>query len=49
MSEAGQSRHHEGLPTTSGLPPKTVVIAAGRDVSKVPILLQKSVEDFREQ
>jgi hypothetical protein len=32
------------LPVTSGLPPEADIVTAGRHVSKVPILLQKSVE-----
>jgi hypothetical protein len=37
--------HHlllAGLPAHSGLPPEADMVKAGRHVSKVPILLQKS-------
>src|SRR5882724_6912376 len=36
MSELGQSRHFRRRPTTSGLPPETDTVTAGRHVSKVP-------------
>ena len=42
MSASGHSRHFAGLPMTSGLPPEADIVTAGRHVSKVPILLQKS-------
>jgi hypothetical protein len=35
-SEVGQSRHFGRRPTTSGLPPGTVILRAGRHVSNVP-------------
>ena len=44
MSAWGHSRHFGRRPTTSGLPLETDIVRAGRHVSKVPILLQKSVE-----
>jgi hypothetical protein len=34
---------------TSALTPTTDILKQGRHVRKVPILLQKSVEGFREQ
>jgi hypothetical protein len=37
MSAKGHSRHFDGLPMTSGLPPETDIVTAGRHVSKVPI------------
>ena len=36
MSQLGQSRHFDGLPMTSGLPPETDIVTAGRHVSNVP-------------
>jgi hypothetical protein len=42
MSQLGQSRHFGRRQTTSGLPPEADIVKAGRHVSKVPILLQKS-------
>lgn len=36
MSHLGKSRHFEGQPTTSGLPPEADIVTAGRRVSKVP-------------
>jgi hypothetical protein len=41
-SAVGQSRHFGRRQTTSGLPPEADIVKAGRHVSKVPILLQKS-------
>jgi hypothetical protein len=32
----GSSRHFDGLPMTSGLPPEADIVTAGRHVSKVP-------------
>jgi hypothetical protein len=36
MSAPGHSRHFDGLPMTSGLPPEADIVTAGRHVSKVP-------------
>ena len=36
------SRHFDGLAMISGIPPEADIVTAGRHVSKVPILLQKS-------
>jgi len=36
ISEEGQSRHFDGLPMTSGLPPEADIVTAGPHVSKVP-------------
>jgi hypothetical protein len=41
-SAPGQSRHFGRRQTTSGLPPEADIVTAGRYVSKVPIVLQKS-------
>jgi len=43
MSAPGQSPHFDRSPPTSGLPPETDILRAGRHVSKVPTLLRKSV------
>jgi hypothetical protein len=42
MLASGHPRHFDGLPMTSGLPPEADIVTAGRHVSKVQILLQKS-------
>ena len=36
MSLWGHSRRFDGRPATSGLPPQTDMVTAGRHVSKVP-------------
>jgi hypothetical protein len=36
MTAPGQSRHFDRSPLTSGLPPETDILKAGRHVSKVP-------------
>ena len=36
-SALGPSRHFDGLPMTSDLPPEADIVTAGRHVSKVPI------------
>src|SRR5216684_3957546 len=36
MSQLGHSRHFDGLPMTSALPPEADIVTAGRHVSKVP-------------
>jgi hypothetical protein len=41
-SGMGQSRRFGSPSMTSGFPPKADTVTAGRHVSKVPILLQKS-------
>jgi hypothetical protein len=44
MSASGQSRRSDRRPTTSGLPQKAEFFGVRRQVSNVPILLQKSFE-----
>jgi hypothetical protein len=35
-SEMGHSRHFDGPPMTSGLPPEADIVSTGRHVSNVP-------------
>jgi hypothetical protein len=49
MSEVGQSRPNWAAGATSGLPPIATEPRTSLVVRFVPILLQKSVEGFREQ
>jgi hypothetical protein len=49
MSPLGQSLQKRDVRTTSAFPPKATELRTSRHVSNVPILLQKSVEGFREQ
>ena len=48
-SPLGHSRRFDGRPATSGLTRLADIVRISRHVSNVPILLQKSVEGFREQ
>src|SRR6266404_5891986 len=48
MSQLGQSRRFDGRPATSGLPPSTDIVRAGRQVSSVPLATSPSKARLRQ-